>query len=82
MSGMLLSQLRTALQQAGDSIKAPAMQAYMKSAMPYHGVATTPLRHICKTTFAAAQFGTAAEWRAQVLDLWRNARSRSRRSPQ
>jgi 3-methyladenine DNA glycosylase AlkD len=76
---MLLSQLRTALQQAGDSIKAPVMQAYMKSTMPYHGVPTTPLRQICKTTFAAVRFGTAADWQAQVLDLWRNARFREER---
>jgi 3-methyladenine DNA glycosylase AlkD len=76
---MLLSQLRTALQQAGDPIKAPVMQAYMKSTMPYHGVATTPLRQICKTTFAHLQFSTADDWRAQVLHLWRNARFREER---
>jgi 3-methyladenine DNA glycosylase AlkD len=76
---MLLSKLRMALQQAGDSVKAPVMQAYMKSAMPYHGVPTTPLRQICKATFANVQFGTAARWRAQVLELWRNACFREER---
>jgi 3-methyladenine DNA glycosylase AlkD len=76
---MLLSKLRTALQQARDSVKAPVMQAYMKSAMPYHGVPTTPLRLICKTTFANVQFDTAARWRAQVLELWRNACFREER---
>jgi 3-methyladenine DNA glycosylase AlkD len=76
---MLLSKLRLALQQAGDSIKAPVMQAYMKSAMPYHGVPTAPLRQICKATFADVHFGTAAHWSAQVLELWRNASFREER---
>ena len=76
---MLLPKLRKALQQAGDPIKAPAMQAYMKSAMPYHGVPTPLLRQICKATFADVQFRTASDWQAQVLDLWRDARFREER---
>ena len=77
--GMLLPKLREALQQAGDSVRAPAMQAYMKSAMPYHGVPTPLLRQVCKATFADLQFATAPHWQAQVLDLWRNARFREER---
>jgi 3-methyladenine DNA glycosylase AlkD len=76
---MLLPRLRTALQQVGDSIKAPAMQAYMKSAMPYHGVPTPLFRKVCKATFADLQFTAASHWRAQVLDLWRHARFREER---
>ncbi len=60
---MLLPRLRTALQQVGDSIKAPAMQAYMKSAMPYHGVPTPLFREVCKATFADVQFTAASHWR-------------------
>jgi hypothetical protein len=45
---MLLAKLRNALQRAGDPVKAQAMQAYMKSAMPYHGVPTPLLRQTCK----------------------------------
>ena len=55
------------------------MQAYMKSAMPYHGVPTPLLRRVCKTTFADVQYATASHWQAQVLDLWRNARFREER---
>ncbi len=55
------------------------MQAYMKSAMPYHGVAMPPLRQIFKKSFADLQFATAAQWQEQVLDLWRNARFREER---
>ena len=76
---MLLPKLRRALQQAGDPVRAPAMQAYMKSAMPYHGVPTPLLRQVCKATFADVQFTTASQWQTQVLDLWRDARFREER---
>ena len=55
------------------------MQAYMKSAMPYHGVPTPLFRKVCKATFADVQFTSASHWRAQVLDLWRRARFREER---
>jgi 3-methyladenine DNA glycosylase AlkD len=76
---MLLMKLRKTLQHAGDPVRAPAMQAYMKSAMPYHGVSTPQLRTICKTTFADLQFASGRDWQAQVLGLWRNARFREER---
>jgi 3-methyladenine DNA glycosylase AlkD len=76
---MLLPQLRRALQQAGDPVRAPAMQAYMKSAMPYHGVSTPLLRQVCKATFADLHFETASHWQGQVLYLWRGARFREER---
>ena len=49
--------LRRSLRAAADPAKAPAMQAYMKSAMPYLGVPATPLRAVCKEAFAATAFG-------------------------
>ena len=55
------------------------MQAYMKSAMPYHGVPTPLLRKLLKTAFAQVQFASAAQWQAQVLELWRRARFREER---
>jgi len=55
------------------------MQAYMKSAMPYHGVPTPLLRRIFKTSFADVQFANAPRWQTQVLDLWRKARFREER---
>jgi 3-methyladenine DNA glycosylase AlkD len=76
---MLLPKLRKALRQAGDPAKAPVMQAYMKSAMPYHGVSVPLLRQVCKAIFTDVQFATASHWQAQVLDVWRNARFREER---
>jgi 3-methyladenine DNA glycosylase AlkD len=75
----LLTDLRKALRRAGDPAKAPVMQAYMKSAMAYHGVPMPLLRKICREAFADVQFENAADWRRQVLDLWRNARFREER---
>jgi 3-methyladenine DNA glycosylase AlkD len=75
----LLVELRKALRKAGDPAKAPKMQAYMKSAMVYHGVPTPLMRRVCKEVFAEVRFKDAADWQAQVLDLWRNARFREER---
>src|SRR5271167_502280 len=76
---MWLPRLRRALRRAADPARAPAMQAYMKSAMPYHGVSAPLLRQVCKATFAGMQFATASDWQAQVLELWRSARFREER---
>jgi 3-methyladenine DNA glycosylase AlkD len=75
----LIPKLRKALRKAADPTKAPIMQAYMKSALPYHGVPTPLLRQVCKTVFADMAFPTASDWRTAVLDLWRNARFREER---
>jgi 3-methyladenine DNA glycosylase AlkD len=76
---MLLAKLRNALKQAADPARAAAMQAYMKSTMPYYGVPTPAHRTLCKAIFADVHFTTAADWQAQVLDIWRNARFREER---
>jgi 3-methyladenine DNA glycosylase AlkD len=76
---MLMSKIRAALREAGDPARAPAMQAYMKSAMPFHGVPTAALRQVCKAIFADMPFATASHWQAQVLDLWRDACFREER---
>jgi 3-methyladenine DNA glycosylase AlkD len=75
----LLPKLRQALRRAADSQKAPAMQAYMKSVMPYHGVPAPLLRQVCKATFVDEQFASASQWQADVLELWRSARFREER---
>jgi 3-methyladenine DNA glycosylase AlkD len=76
---MLLPKLRKILKKAADPAKAPAMQAYMKSTMPYHGVPTPLLREICKEAFADLQFTAASHWQTQVLELWRGALFREER---
>jgi 3-methyladenine DNA glycosylase AlkD len=79
VNAKLLPKLRRALRAAADPLKAPAMQAYMKSAMAYHGVSAPLLRQVCRTTFADLQLASASHWRAVVLELWRSARFREER---
>jgi 3-methyladenine DNA glycosylase AlkD len=52
----LLQNVRTALLAVADPRKAPIMQAYMKSTMPYHGVPTQLIRQVCREQFAHLEF--------------------------
>lgn len=71
--------LRAALARVADPSRAPAMQAYMKSAMPYLGVPATPLRQVCREVFRSADLTTRARWNSAVLTIWRGARFREER---
>jgi 3-methyladenine DNA glycosylase AlkD len=71
--------MRAALAAAADPERAPRMQAYMKSKMPYRGIAAPDMRAISKRIFAAHPLTSCDEWRAEVLDLWRAARFREER---
>src|SRR3984893_1781320 len=73
---MLVPKLRNALHRADDPVRARAMQAYMQSVTPCHGVPAPLLRQICKATFVDLQCATASHWQAQIMDLWRDARFR------
>jgi len=55
------------------------MQAYMKSAMPYHGVPTPILVRACRQLFSDIQLTSAPIWRAYVRQLWRGAGYREER---
>jgi 3-methyladenine DNA glycosylase AlkD len=59
--------------------KAAAMQAYMKSTMPYLGVSAPAARAAHKRVFADYPFASAAMWRKDALALFRGARFREER---
>jgi 3-methyladenine DNA glycosylase AlkD len=71
--------LRTRLRAAADPARAPAMQSYMKSAMPFLGVSAGPLRQVCKTVFAGLAWSDGEAWRREVLAIWRGAEFREER---
>jgi 3-methyladenine DNA glycosylase AlkD len=75
----LVAEVRTALEQAGDRGKAPQMQAYMKSAMPFRGVSAPEQRRLWRDIFPRHPFTAAAEWRRVALQLWREATYREER---
>jgi 3-methyladenine DNA glycosylase AlkD len=79
MTHRLVGTIRRALAEAADPTKAPHMQAYMKSAMPYRGVSAPILKQLCRDAFTAHPLASAAEWQRVVLELWRNAGFREER---
>jgi hypothetical protein len=75
----LTMRVREALDAVAEPARAPAMQAYMKSAMPYLGVSTVPRRAALKPVFAGLDWPDSAAWQADVLALWRGATHREER---
>ena len=75
----LLRALKESLRAAADPAKAPAMQAYMKSSMPYLGVQAPQLSQAVRAVFAAHALESFEEWRDAVMELWREARYREER---
>lgn len=71
--------IREALLALAEPTRAPAMQAYMKSEMPYLGVSAARVKAACRSAFAAYPFESAEAWRADVLSLWRGATHREER---
>ncbi|MCK9900511.1 DNA alkylation repair protein [Frankia sp. Cpl3] len=77
--GWLVAAVRGALADAADPAKAPAMQAYMKSDMPYRGVPKPVRERVLRPVLAARTLPDQAGWAATVLDLWRGAEYREER---
>ena len=75
----LAKAIRDRLREAADPARAPGMQAYMKSKMPYLGVSTVPLRQVCKSLFTGLAWPDSAAWQADVLAIWRGAEFREER---
>ena len=55
------------------------MQAYMKSAMPFHGVAAPPLHALVRELAGELRFDEAAPWRAVMRQVWDDAGFREER---
>jgi 3-methyladenine DNA glycosylase AlkD len=75
----LVRAMRSSLAAAADPERAPRMQAYMKSDMPYRGISAPDMRAIAKRVIADHPLESCADWRAAVLELWRGARFREER---
>jgi len=75
----VVTEVRRRLAEAADPERAPQMQAYMKSAMPFLGVSTPSLRAVLREVFAEHRLPDRAAWQAAVLALWDQARFREER---
>jgi 3-methyladenine DNA glycosylase AlkD len=75
-AGRYLRRLRGELHRAGDPAKAAAMQAYMKSQMPFHGVSAAELRAIARLVFSDLTFSSASDWSTSTWRMWQDAKFR------
>lgn len=79
MATDLILDLRQRLEAIADPRRALAMQAYMKSAMPFHGVSTPARRVVTRALWRERTPADAATWRRQVARLWDGATHREER---
>ena len=75
----LINAIRTGLAEAADPERAPARQAYMKSAMPYRGVTSPVSRPIFKGAIEAHPLPDRAAWAGTVRRLFNEAAYREER---
>ncbi len=75
----LVESVRTTLAGAGDPERAAAQRAYMKSAMPFRGIAAPELRRLLRPLLAAYEPTERDAWDATVRELWDGATHREER---
>ena len=72
----MIDAIRAGLPARANPDKAPDMQAYMKSEMPFLGVQKPARTALAREVFTPLGFGT---WQTTVLTLWRDATYREER---
>ena len=75
----LVDDVRVALRAVADPLRAPKMQAYMKSVMPYLGVPVPQVRKIVNARARLERQMTVAHIRDDASTLWRGAQFREER---
>ena len=75
----LAKEIVRALERAGDPQRARQQQAYMKSAMPFHGVPMPRLRTLVRSILLRHHLEDASAWQRAILLLWRRASHREQR---
>jgi 3-methyladenine DNA glycosylase AlkD len=69
----LVAAVRAAIAEAGDPQRAPGMQAYMKSALPFRGVSAPVLRKVVRPVLDRHPLPDRASWESAVRTLWDEA---------
>ena len=75
----LVADIRDGLAALADPVRAAAMSAYMKSAMPHRGVARPAQKTLFRSVLAHHHLADRATWEATVRELWDNAGYREER---
>jgi 3-methyladenine DNA glycosylase AlkD len=73
----VIEAIRSGLAELADPAKAPDMQAYMKSSMPFYGVQKPARVKLARAVFV--DLDDFAAWRDAVLRLWHEAEFREER---
>jgi 3-methyladenine DNA glycosylase AlkD len=71
--------VRRGIRDVADPERAPQMQAYMKSALPYRGVSSAPLRALLTRLYDAHPLPDRDAWERGVHELWDEAAYREER---
>ncbi len=79
MTHAIVREVRAALAAHADPERAPRMQAYMKSAMPFRGVPSTVQKRLYREIFAEHRAMTCEERRAVARELFTKAKFREER---
>lgn len=77
--GRLVAEIRAALHAAADPDKAGPMRAYMKSAMPFHGVQKPDRVKALRPILRAHVLADRQAWEATIRALWDGAAYREER---
>lgn len=75
----LVDATRATLRAAADPDRAPAMQAYMKSSLPFYGVPRPVHARALRRLFAESPLPDRASWTAAIGRLWNEATHREER---
>jgi 3-methyladenine DNA glycosylase AlkD len=75
----LIEDMRRSLRDVADPMKAPAMQAYMKSSMPYHGVPAPVAKRVFARVLRDHPVEDRESWATTVRALWHDATHREER---
>ncbi len=78
-AGPLVQSMRLALANHADAAQAGPMQAYMKSALPFHGVPAPLRRQLVQAAVSSHPVASSSALCAAVLQLWRGATHREQR---
>jgi 3-methyladenine DNA glycosylase AlkD len=71
--------VRDGIAAIADPTRAPRMQAYMKSALPYRGVTSAPLRALLTDLYTRHPLPDRTTWESCVRELWDRAGYREER---
>jgi 3-methyladenine DNA glycosylase AlkD len=79
MTELLVERVRASLRDHANPDKAPEMQAYMKSAMPFLGVSAPDRRAALRPVFSEHPVSSSEEYESVIRALWDGAEFREER---